>query len=236
MKQDPWLIRNAERLVTILRSPGQIKHLGRHLESYQSDYLFNKPSPWLSFDVIDYLSAQIIPGWRVFEYGSGGSTLFWLTKGAEVVSVEHDADWYRQTQPRLSAFPRVDYRLVPPESGNLCESRLDAEADPHCYQSSDSRYIGMNFKRYASQIDEFPDQHFDMVIVDGRARPSCVMHSVAKVKVGGLLVLDNVDRKYYLTHVQSLVKGFTERRFSGLGPGGPIYLYTQTSIFTKRFP
>ncbi|MCA9907704.1 MAG: hypothetical protein KC519_03580, partial [Anaerolineae bacterium] len=105
MQRDPWLIRNTKRLFTILRTSGQIRHLARFLASHTPGYLFDKPSPWLGFDAIDYLAARISPGWRVFEYGSGGSTLFWLKSGAEVVSIEHDADWYAQMQQRLMQNP-----------------------------------------------------------------------------------------------------------------------------------
>lgn len=234
LKRDSWLIRNTKRFLIILRAPGQIRHLRRFVASHKPGYLFDKPSPWLGFDAIDYLAGRIAPGWRVFEYGSGGSTLFWLKSGAEVVSVEHDADWYAQMQQRLKQQPQVDYRLVLPESGDICEPKPDTSADPHCYHSSDPQYAGLNFRCYASQIDEFPDQYFDLVVVDGRARPSCLMHSLAKLKVGGLLVLDNTERRYYLTHVQPFLKGFAEHRFRGLGPASPVYLQTQTSIYVKQ--
>ncbi|MCA9911392.1 MAG: hypothetical protein KC519_22215, partial [Anaerolineae bacterium] len=63
---------------------------------------------------------------------------------------------------------------------------------------------------------------------------SCVMHSVTKLKVGGLLVLDNTERRYYLKHIQPFLKGFAEQRFRGLGPASPVYLQTQTNIYVKQ--
>ena len=38
-------------------------------------------------------------GWetsRVFEYGSGYSTLWWSNKGADVYGVEHDEEWFKK--------------------------------------------------------------------------------------------------------------------------------------------
>lgn len=232
--RDPWLIRNTNRLILLLRTPRQLKHALKWLASQrQKDYLLDAPSPWMAFDAIDFIQARIAPGWRVFEYGSGGSTLFWLTYGAEVVSVEHDEHWYAMLQQRLRPYDTVDYRLVPPEPGDICEPHPGDIADPKCYRSGDPQFANkMNFRRYASVIDEFPDKHFDMVVVDGRVRPSCVMHGAPKVKPGGLLVLDNVDRMYYLEKTGPYLRGFTLHHFHGSTP--QQRWYSHTSVYVKR--
>lgn len=56
----------------------------------------------------------------------------------------------------------------------------------------------LNFETYVKSIDKFPDNYFDLIIVDGRARPSCIKHAMNKVKTGGVLLIDNADRTYYL--------------------------------------
>jgi len=231
-KRDSWVIRNAKRLLTVLRSPRQFKHFPTWLMSFRPGYALATPLPWLNFDAIDYLKLRAVAGWRVFEYGSGGSTLFWLKCGADVVSVEHDPQWHTILQERLVHSPQVDYRLVLPESGDLCERGEEAISRPDCYRSSNWQYAGMNFRCYASQIDEFPDQYFDLVIVDGRARPACIMHSIPKIKTDGMLVLDNADRPYYLAHVDSLLAEFELHQFYGMTPGSLDY--TQTNIYVKR--
>jgi len=233
MKRDPWLRRNAKRLLAVLSSPGQVRYLRRWVASFKPGYMPDAALPWLSYDAIEFLAARVARGWRVFEYGSGGSTLFWLERGAEVVSVEHDPQWYAQLQQYAIQYPALEYRLILPEAGDICGPQsISSISDPCCYQSSNVQFAGMNFRRYASQIDEFPDQHFDVVIVDGRASPSCLMHSVAKVKVGGLLVLDNADRDYYLAQTRSLMNGFHENTFSGLGPG--TWLPFQTNVYIRQ--
>lgn len=232
VKPDPWLIRNTKRLAAVLRSPGQVRYIRQWVVSFKTDYTLNMPLPWFTFDAINYLAARIAPGWRVFEYGSGGSTLFWLKHGTEVVSIEHDSQWFERLREHLRQYLRVDYRLVLPEPGAHCDMTLDSISDPHCYLSSNSQFADMNFRRYASQIDEFPDQYFDMVVVDGRARPSCVMHSISKVKIGGLLVLDNADRDYYLKHVRPSLAAFAVHQFRGAAPGSQIY--TQTNVYVRR--
>ncbi len=203
------------------------RHTLRWLRSLQAGYLLTAPSPWLSFDAIDYLSSIIHTGSRVFEYGSGGSTLYWLSLGADCVSVEHDAEWYELVAPRLRQYANVDYRLVPPDSDS---PPCPDQADPDCYRSEASGEY--SFKCYVTQIDPFADQSFDLVVVDGRARPSCIMHGARKVKQGGILVLDNADRDYYLAQTQRFLQDFTCREFIGVTPS--LYNLTQTNVYVRN--
>lgn len=49
--------------------------------------------PWFSYGAIDALNALVRPEWTVVEYGSGGSTLFFASKVARVITAEHDPLW-----------------------------------------------------------------------------------------------------------------------------------------------
>ena len=214
----------------LLRNSTQRKHVFRWLRSLRKDYLINKKQPWLVFDAIDFLNSLPLKVNRVFEYGSGGSTLFWLNQGAECVSIEHNPDWYKLMHPRFEGMDRIDYRLVLPEPAENKEAR--DIADPNLYLSEDVLSQGYNFRNYVCQIDPFPDNYFDIVSVDGRARPSCIIHACKKVKVGGLLILDNSDREYYLRMTAILLQDFDQRIFRGVTPG--VTLFTETSVFTRR--
>ncbi len=211
-------------------TPGQRKHLVRWLRSRRRSYLLDAPSPWLTFDAIDVLRDRMRDGMKVFEYGSGGSTLFWLQWSVQLVSVEHDGEWYAVVKGRLPGHSSVDYRLVPPEP--YAERNLQADpADPLAYVSSDENLRGRTFRRYTSQIDEFPDAHFDIVLIDGRARPSCIHHAARKVTKGGVLVLDNADRDYYVARVEASLRGFNRSAYPGAGPCNP--LTWRTDIYAR---
>ena len=180
-------------LFQLVKHPTQRRHIIRWVKSLQPDYLLRFGQPWLVFDAIEFLQSLDLKGKQVFEYGSGGSTLFWLHKGATCVSVEHDPRWYTTVQQRLPPGSPIDYRLTLPivrSDADLCND----PADPECYASNDAASHGYTFREYVSQIDLFPDEHFDVVLIDGRARPSCVKHSMPKIRTGGILVLDNSDR------------------------------------------
>ena len=47
--------------------------------------------PWWSFSAIDFMSKQCRADQDVFEFGSGGSTLFFAKRCKTVTAVEDDA-------------------------------------------------------------------------------------------------------------------------------------------------
>lgn len=50
---------------------------------------------------------------------------------------------------------------------------------------------------YYDVCGEYPDETFDIVLVDGRNRKGCIRYSYTKLKQGGLLLLDDAEREYY---------------------------------------
>ena len=164
--------------------------------------------PWMPFDAIRFLSEAVHADWRIFEYGSGGSTLFFARLASQVVTVEHDIDWACQVEEALAerGIENVEFLAIPPRPGNVPD-----------YSSAVGGYEGQSFRAYAEAIDRFPDGHFDLVVVDGRARNACLRHAVQKIKSGGLLVLDNSDREKYQPGIEFLAH-FERAGFRGLNP------------------
>lgn len=204
----------------LLALPGQRRHLGRWLISLRPGYLLRAGFPWLNFDALDALARLELRGWHVFEYGSGGSTLFWLRRGARVVSIEHDPAWYERVRAAIPPDAPLDYRLVPPEPAPAGSADC---ADPAAYRSCDPAFAGWSFARYAAQIDAFPEASFDLVLIDGRARPSCLVHAAPRVRPGGMLILDNSDRAYYTLRLGPLFTGWTATVYAGATPGAPVF-------------
>ncbi|MDQ1006961.1 hypothetical protein QFZ82_001446 [Streptomyces sp. V4I23] len=205
----------------------QRRHILRWIPSMLPGYLLRKPSPWITFDAIEYLEKQQIQGRRIFEYGSGGSTFYWLSKGAECVSIEHDPHWHGRL--KTSLLKRADYRLVPPSPPMSSEISGQID-DPGAYLSSDPSYPGYSFRSYVTQIDEFPAEGFDLVLIDGRSRPSCIRHAVPRIKRGGILIVDNTDRQTYWKALDELT-GFRRLTFRGAVP--QQVGWGQTDIFIK---
>jgi len=185
--------------------------------------------PWITFSAIDFLKKISHSEMYIFEYGSGGSTFFWTSRVNRITSVEHDRSWFEKIKMELAEqkITNVDYVLSEPYGIPDFEKRKFQVATD--YISSDESYYGKSFEAYVKTIDNFPDEHFDLIIVDGRARPSCVLHSLKKLKKGGYLVVDNSERQYYLS-------GFDFKNWKTWHFFGPIpydHNFSKTSIFQK---
>lgn len=189
--------------------------------------------PWMTFEAIAFLKAHIRPKHVIFEYGGGGSTIFLLDKGAIVTTEEHDGDWFQllsTTIKECNLEGNWSGYLDPPELQRMQPGSI---ADPDAYISNSEAYNSYSFRKYVRRIDQFDDSTFDFVIIDGRARPSCIKHASSKVKVGGYLILDNADRKYYLTRLTHRYLESFKPIVNGFGPSPYSTCFTQTNIWQK---
>jgi hypothetical protein len=190
---------------------------------------------WITFEARDYLNNIIKPNMRVFEFGSGGSSLYFAKNVSELISVEHNAEWFSMVQKRtqINKIENFTGFLKPPV---LMDSIIvnPNYANPDTYLSSDENYANQySFFDYATSIDKFPDEYFDIVSVDGRARPSCLKHCFSKIKQHGYLMLDNSDRKYYTELLQIELQAF-EKVFEKFGPGPYNKGFWATSFYKKK--
>ena len=62
--------------------------------------------PWWAFSAINYLE-PLIPRRRVFEFGSGMSTLWFAERCGQIVSVESDPGWHQVVSQQCSAMQNV---------------------------------------------------------------------------------------------------------------------------------
>jgi hypothetical protein len=189
--------------------------------------------PWIAFEAIDFLKKIVQPSMVVFEYGSGGSTVFWSDRVTKVVSVEHDKLWFEKMSSEFlkRKIKNVEYVLKEPED-EVNSSQRNFQ-NPKDYTSSGSIYAEKKFEGYVTVIERFADQSFDIIVVDGRARPSCILHSINKLKKGGYLIVDNSEREYYLSSFQ-----FDKRKWSIWKFYGPVpysFHFSETTIFLKNY-
>ena len=62
------------------------------------------PIPWLSYPAIEWLKRIDLSKARIFEYGSGNSTIFWAKRCKEIFSVENNPNWYKRILKELKTF------------------------------------------------------------------------------------------------------------------------------------
>ncbi|MGI8806345.1 MAG: class I SAM-dependent methyltransferase [Acidimicrobiales bacterium] len=66
-----------------------------------------RPLPWYTYPCRAFLESRLTPSMRVFEYGSGMSTLWYAERVAEVVSVEHDPEWGKIVREQAPANCKI---------------------------------------------------------------------------------------------------------------------------------
>ena len=57
--------------------------------------------PWYTYPAIEYLEQFDLTSKSIFEWGCGNSSMYFASRAAKVVSVEHDKDWYEQIFPSV---------------------------------------------------------------------------------------------------------------------------------------
>jgi hypothetical protein len=172
--------------------------------------------PWMTFEAIRWLERFIDKQSNIFEWGMGGSTLFFLDRAANVVSVDHDASWFDRLHGMMSTNSGwKGYKVEPVRVP--CDQASDPTSTEQ-YGSSSPEFSHHSFEDYVRVIDQYADKSFDVIVVDGRSRPACTKHAVAKLSLGGILVLDNAERPQYQQIHQMLCD---ERKWHKIECGGP---------------
>jgi hypothetical protein len=118
---------------------------------------------WLSYRAVAHLEQLMRPDWRVLEFGSGMSSLFFARHAGSLVSIETNREWYERMRGLFASYhlTSVDYRL----------------------QELDGYTV----------LPDLADASFDLVIVDGVARDREARAAIQKVKPGGYIFYDNSD-------------------------------------------
>lgn len=163
--------------------------------------LESEDMPWFNFEAIEWLNSFLKPHMKAFEWGSGSSTLYLSKRVSSLCSIEHNESWFKKVS-----------NLIKEKKIDNCDYRLSS---------------GNN---YANIINEFPECHFDIVIIDGENRVSAAINAIKKVRSGGCIILDNSERPEY-QEIFSLLSDWQNINY--MGPG-PLNSYNWgTSIFLK---
>lgn len=200
---------NAARIVKhYAKRPGKAHELGTWVKATRST---PTQAPWWHPGAVSAVEDHLDATSKVFEYGSGASTLWLAERSAKVVSVEHDRGWFDRM--RTDAPPNVDLLFVPPKKQGTIWSVSSPE---HFYDE------------YVKTISTFDE--FDLVVIDGRARIACVQRAMSHVRPGGYLLLDDANRQQYQAAKQILT-GWHKIDHTGIKPKS--FEIVTTAIFSR---
>lgn len=138
-----------------------------------ADHKLKPTDPWLAREAIGLIERLLLPTDVALEFGAGRSTRWIGRRVKTLTSVEHNAEWHRRVTEMLAAARIANVELV------------HREKDVPDAQGSQSAYVEV--------LDRFHDASVDFVLVDGMYRNYCARGAVAKIKPGGLLVVDNAN-------------------------------------------
>ena len=207
-----------------------LKYLYRYLvDNLHSNYSnLENEMPWITYSSIDKLNKLLNIEMKVFEFGSGGSTLYYSKRVKEIVSVEHEPDWSNNVENIIKAQKIKNIKILLRKA----ESHYNRSFSDLPYSSTmDKKYSGFAFNNYVNTIDEFPDHYFDLIVIDGRARPYCLKHSLIKLKQGGFIVYDNVERLSYQDETFFSIKNW--KIHTGFHPVAGSLSFSITNIYQK---
>ena len=167
--------------------------------------------PWFSYAAIDFLEDYLTPSMTVFEYGSGGSTIFFARRAGSVVSVEDNPEWFNRVKTRISELGiiNVSLKLFP---FNFKE--------PVGFENSD-------------YLRALSSERPDVIVVDGseewtQVRPMCFRLAEGVIRSGGIII---VDDSWRYPSLRENNRARSVRRFQSAGPGRPgvtstdVYFY-----------
>lgn len=143
---------------------------------YETGQMVALDLPWWNVEATREIERFLIrhPGARVFEYGAGASTVWLAKRAGRVFSVEHDAAF----------IGRFRTMLKPLGNAELLE-----------------RPIAEGPRAYVEAISETGGK-FDLIVVDGRHRASCLEAAASHLSKGGVVLFDDSGRKRYRSAIE----------------------------------
>ncbi len=134
-------------------------------------------APWLCPSVIGVLETYFRPDDVGIEFGSGRSTLWFAKQVAHVTSVESSPEWADRVVKTLE------------------ENGYSSKVDMHLHSIQPVVEGDRTTYPYVQVAESLPDASLDFALVDGiDLRGQCVLAVIPKLRSGGLLIIDNIER------------------------------------------
>jgi hypothetical protein len=196
------------------RAPRSVRgHLRTLFAIHDVEDLVALDQPWWTYGAIDAVEQHLAAlggRARVFEYGSGASSVWLARRAAQVHSVEHHAG-FAAVMRRVLADTGLDRTVTLVE---VAPGRSAAPEVPSGRRGEEHR----DYAEYVASIDRVPGE-FDLVVVDGRARVACLEAAARRLAPGGMVLFDDTQRPRYRAGIDA--SGLHVRRIPGWVPSLP---------------
>ena len=129
--------------------------------------------PMMSKTERDTISKYLKPNWKMLEWGSGGSTIYFSSLVEKYYSIEHDPAWYEKVKKELTQnnINNVEYIFSPMNVEKHKEKEMLEKVYGGHKISEDRKPV--IFRNYIDAVERLGDNKYDAILIDGRARPWC---------------------------------------------------------------
>jgi len=118
------IIKQAKNFIILSKIYGQYKSI-RNSSSINER---GEPIPWYTYPAIEFLNQFDFSDKKVFEFGSGNSSLDWSERCLSLISIEHDHCWFNKIKNNIRSNQRLFLRKDKDEyvkSINSFETKFD---------------------------------------------------------------------------------------------------------------
>jgi len=123
----------------------------------------NPNLPWLTPESISIIDNLIKKSDKMIEFGSGRSTEWFSQRVNELTSLETNKIWYEKVRLDVKKYINTNLKF------------LDSEIE------------------FRNLINSFDDYSIDIVLIDGAFRDLCANLMINKMKLGGVMIIDNAN-------------------------------------------
>jgi predicted O-methyltransferase YrrM len=184
----------------LIRNPANIVRYVR--DCYFGKSPLDNSLPWWSYEAIDWVKKHIKPQGKIFEWGSGGSTVFLSKYCQQLTSVENNEEWLEKTKKKLESKKINNVNLVK-KTLNLTNEQQFRECD------------------YFKALSE----NFNFIVIDGEdafgpdlkwsSRETCFERAEDWINSQGFIL---VDDSWRYPKICKTTKANKVVRFQSIGP------------------
>jgi len=136
---------------------------------------------WMTNKEINKIKSYLKPNHIMLEWGCGGSTLEFSKLVKMYYSIEHEPAWFRQIRNkiRLKKLSNISLSLVKPNCTSYVVGRMRKE----------------DFEDYVEYIHKLDVDRFDVVLIDGRARPHCAVECLKYIDKDSIVFIHDYYKR-----------------------------------------
>jgi hypothetical protein len=193
LKAFATLIAKPDRLKALLSygHKGYLANIGwfTSFDNQQALDQHGEALPWVTYSFIDFIKDRLSKDMKIFEFGSGSSTLYYAKRVKKVVSVEHDEAWFNKIV------------LSKPANAEMIFSKLERGGE------------------YANKAVTLAEKFDIIIVDGRDRVNCCKNSIDALAASGVIVLDDSERKEYDEARIFLTAAGFKELSFSGISPG-----------------